>query len=368
MSASSDNLAYLFEAKGIQRYILDSGRLADLIGASDLIADLCSSDGNDLLAEVQQATRTDDLKLSRRAGGAFCMHGQDRNRLDRLRALWRLAVGLRVPGMPFTDTGNQAGSDDVQAMGAAYRAQPGLRENDAAFLPPTGGPMTAINPRTGRIATHLERKGGDRIFHDAITATQRARADRLGEVAPKLDLALDEGNRSAAGLLDTFTGYMDAICKEWGGPGWADSKQIKALLKAADPAQNDPDELEYMELGDPRRPVDGTYIGEKRRQGFLPDYVDGHEFDRPNPPPGGTAGSPPQPEPRDNGDREQPERPPVKGARVRFHEKASKEIAGKEGVIIQAGSGDFARHRIKLNNGKVVSWPKSMFTVLAGSD
>lgn len=165
--------SYLFEAKGIQRYIMDSGRLADLVGASEMIADLCSSDGDDLLAEVLLASGSPDLKPSRRAGGSLCLHSDDMAALNRVRALWRLAIGLRVPGMPFTDNAPVCGVDDGAALKAAYRAQPGLRENSAAFLPPTGGPLTEFNPRTGRVATDAIYPGGDRVLMDAVTNPQR---------------------------------------------------------------------------------------------------------------------------------------------------------------------------------------------------
>src|SRR6266446_2330870 len=77
VDAAGKHFAYLFEAKGIQRYILDSGPLRDLVGASDLVAGLASSDENDLIAEVLRAlgVHAEGVNFSRRAGGAFCIHG-----------------------------------------------------------------------------------------------------------------------------------------------------------------------------------------------------------------------------------------------------------------------------------------------------
>ena len=37
--------AYLFQAKGIQRYILEGGKLKDMVGASELVDRLCRSGG-----------------------------------------------------------------------------------------------------------------------------------------------------------------------------------------------------------------------------------------------------------------------------------------------------------------------------------
>lgn len=195
--------SYLFEAKSIQRYILDSGRLADLIGASDLVADLCSSDEDDLLAEVMVATKTSDLEPSRRAGAAFCLHAQEAAPLNRLRALWRLALGLRAPGMAYTDTGPVEGANDMAALSAAYGAQPGLRENDAAFLLPTGGPMAAFSPRTGRVAVEkVKKKGEAPILLDAVTAVQHAHGKALiGKVDRLAKAFLPEDAEAAEGYL-----------------------------------------------------------------------------------------------------------------------------------------------------------------------
>jgi hypothetical protein len=41
--------AYLFQAKGIQPYILDNGKLKEMAGASELVARLCRSHRADLL-------------------------------------------------------------------------------------------------------------------------------------------------------------------------------------------------------------------------------------------------------------------------------------------------------------------------------
>jgi len=190
--------AWLFEAKSIQRYILDSGRLADLIGASDLVADLCASKGDDLLAEVLHAAEADDLTQSRRAGAALCLHADRREELDRVRALWRLAVGMRMPGLSFTDADPVNGESEGAALRAAYQAQPGLRENDAAFLPPFGGPMTAFNSRTGRVAERREKTHDGEMWRDAVTGAQGARGRALA--------AQDEPDRLAKSFLPEAKG------------------------------------------------------------------------------------------------------------------------------------------------------------------
>lgn len=175
------SISYLFESKGIQKYIFDSGRLADLVGASDLIAGLTRSDHDDLLEAVLDATGA-KVEEARRAGGCVCLVAGDKPTLDRVRALWRLAVGLRVPGMPFTDCAPCADPNPLQAARATYSQQPGLRENEAAFLLPAGGPLTEFNPRTGRPAVARLRLGEDKLPVDAVAQAQRKRGAELATV------------------------------------------------------------------------------------------------------------------------------------------------------------------------------------------
>ena len=180
----TEKFAYLFEAKGIGRYIVESGRLNDLIGGSDLIAGLCTSDGvDDVLSKILQATGAPKIESSRRAGAAFCLHTDKSEPLDRIRALWRVAVGIRHPGLEFSDVDPAPAIDAGAALRAAYQAQPAVRENSAAFLQPTAHPFMAFNPRTGRAAVDSEtlrdNSGRNIDLLDAVNAPQRRRGREI---------------------------------------------------------------------------------------------------------------------------------------------------------------------------------------------
>ena len=61
--------ACLFEAKSIQDYILRSGRLRHIVGASELIDSLTGKLLDDVL-EALKSVEDGEVRLSRRAGGA----------------------------------------------------------------------------------------------------------------------------------------------------------------------------------------------------------------------------------------------------------------------------------------------------------
>ena len=151
---------YLFEAKGIQRYLFDSGKLKDVVGASDLIATLANSAENDLLAQVlASAGLTDKIQFSRRASAAFVAHG-DSEDLVALRRLWRLAVQPALPGLEMSDALRVCGKTDWQLRTDIYKAGSALRDNSAAHLLPIGTPFHTFVARTGRIAV-ASRKNSD---------------------------------------------------------------------------------------------------------------------------------------------------------------------------------------------------------------
>lgn len=173
---------YLFEAKGVQRWLFDSGPLRDLVGASDLVAGLAASDDDDLVRQVLEAAGAPSgASFSRRAGGAFVLHVADKTQRDRFRALWRLAVGLRCPGLECADVAVDEALPEVGGAKAAYRAGTGVRFNGAADLPPTGHPFTLFNPRTGRLATGLYDYDEGGTLVDVISAAHRRHAGELAE-------------------------------------------------------------------------------------------------------------------------------------------------------------------------------------------
>ncbi len=189
--------AYLFEAKGVQRYIFDSGRLRDLIGASDLVAGIAESPRAASDAEAASAMVRDvdadlvgkvlmtlgcklgEVTFSRRAGGAFCLHAGDREALDRFRAVFRVIVGLKCPGLEYSDSGPVEATDDIAALNDAYKSGTAVRDNGIAELLPAGHTYTLFVRRTGRIAVAKKRYGTDEEEIDSVIARQRAVADAL---------------------------------------------------------------------------------------------------------------------------------------------------------------------------------------------
>ena len=184
--------AYLFECKGIQRYVFGSGRLRQVVGASDLVAGIARSDCKDDIAKVFQATGIGSPDMSRRAGASFCAHADDKGKLEDFRRLWRLVTGIRYPGLEFSDVEPATAGTALEASRLSYSRLTALRENSAAFLPPTGHPFLEANPRTGMVAVAR----ADNEFLDAVGAPADRRSRELAGSADD-----EEPDRLAADFL-----------------------------------------------------------------------------------------------------------------------------------------------------------------------
>ena len=170
--------AYLFECKGIQRYIFGSGRLRQVIGASDLIAGIARSDGKDVLKSVLHAVGMKEPEMSRRAGASFCAHADSADELARFRRLWRIVAGVAYPGLEFSDIEPASAQTELDAVRLAYSRLTAIRENSTAFLPPAGHPFVATNPRTGLIAVKPSPQDTNE-FLDAVGAPAHRQGDIL---------------------------------------------------------------------------------------------------------------------------------------------------------------------------------------------
>ena len=83
--------AYLFEARSIQQYIFETGKLKDMVGASYIVDYLCKIEGDDLIGSVLKELNLlegKDIRFSRRAGGSFVGLMRDEIQAKLLRNQW----------------------------------------------------------------------------------------------------------------------------------------------------------------------------------------------------------------------------------------------------------------------------------------
>ena len=99
--------AYLFEARGIQRFLFATGKLKDMIAGSELIDYICSEKG--YVNQVLEALHLKDtVKTPRIAGGVFYLIFDNKEDALRFQSVWRVASAQWLPGLERVDAMSEA--------------------------------------------------------------------------------------------------------------------------------------------------------------------------------------------------------------------------------------------------------------------
>ena len=141
--------AYVFEANGIQQYILASGKLKECVGASERLVDLT---GEVLDSFCQQFQLSKVVTFSRRAGGAIYAFALDQSPIDTFVSAWPMVVRQFMPGLAFSQSAG-CGALEKQAFANARAAMLSDRNHAVAAVPGIS-PAVALAPRTARPASY----------------------------------------------------------------------------------------------------------------------------------------------------------------------------------------------------------------------
>ena len=175
--------AYLFEARSIQQYIFETGKLKDMVGASRVVDHLCEIGGSDLIGSVLKELNLlegRDIHFSRRAGGSFIGLMQKEDQAFSLRNLWTLTVSHYAPGLEWVDAIEQ-GCSDMDAVRRGFDALARRRNQPSAVFPEIG-PLILRSPHTGRAAAGQDKKGD---WLDANTLVKRSQVDVKHDIGTK---------------------------------------------------------------------------------------------------------------------------------------------------------------------------------------
>ena len=126
----------MYEAKSIQRYIFRSGKLKDVIAASERLDQLIDTNDNSVLSKVLKRLPeiAADLHFSRRKGGAFYVYSDRQDALIILRKVWTLTVQQFFPDMDFID-GHGIGDNLIDAIADNHKALAASRNNPVVKMP-----------------------------------------------------------------------------------------------------------------------------------------------------------------------------------------------------------------------------------------
>ncbi len=165
-----------FEARGIQSYIFDSGKMKEMVGASEIVKELCQRNGkldevvrHLKMEEIIPSCKEDSMKISnmeqnqiffiRRSGGSFSAIFADETKRDRFLAIWSLLVTRLAPGLETV----HAISENENLKKLVEDSYDNLRYNRNCPSPilPEATPIHVLAPRTGKIAVENITVAGD---------------------------------------------------------------------------------------------------------------------------------------------------------------------------------------------------------------
>ena len=162
---------YHFEAKHLQDFVFRTGKLREATGASELINHICGLEDGKLVGLAGEIARKAVLSCDpeRAVGGVLTICTDDAGlaALLNFRALFRLALAKRAPGLSYADGLCQSAEDKRTAMDGAHgdmvRSGP-LAHPDV----PAASPLVRPAARSG-LAPHLRRGWTDKTGRCVIT-------------------------------------------------------------------------------------------------------------------------------------------------------------------------------------------------------
>lgn len=178
---------YRYETKGIQSWILGTGKLVEIAGGSELIEQL-SDDARNRIEEVGGV-----VKLA--AAGSVTAEFSSKEQLEKFAAEWLLCCARRAPSLSVIQAWVEVASDDAEskkAMKPLIERLSEARQRPLASLP-VAGPLVARSPRSGLPEVPVDGQGDDARRLDAIASAQR-RANK-GKADGVFTRALPEDKR-----------------------------------------------------------------------------------------------------------------------------------------------------------------------------
>lgn len=180
-----------FEARGIQSYIFDSGKMKEMVGASELVKELCESKLDEVinhlkLEQIIPTKKEDSDKVanmtpnqiffSRRSGGVFTAIFADKSMRDRFLSIWSILVTRLVPGLETVNAVYE--SDDLQKLIKETYDILGYNRNCSPPVLPEATPMHVLAPRTGKpAAENIISPDGSRGWTDEASIIKQKIAD-----------------------------------------------------------------------------------------------------------------------------------------------------------------------------------------------
>lgn len=176
----SDSYLFTFAAKGLQPYIMNGGKLRDMVGATSLIDKLSDEKLLQSWLTKKFEVAADDFEILQAAAGGARIRFANESAAKRVARLWPLWCRAWAPELDVVQHLEQwsVGDNFGNVSKTAAKALEQNRNFPAARMP-EAGPFVQRAPRTGGPAVQVDRSTDDEWI-DTATVRKRAERDALG--------------------------------------------------------------------------------------------------------------------------------------------------------------------------------------------
>ena len=165
---------YSFESKEIQKFIMRSDKLRDMVGGSELINQLC----DDYLLASLKGLGIDSSKQSiiAQAAGWARIVFDERMDAEKIYKAWPLLVNRFAPGLQMIQSMVEIVNGLPEAINECSKELRARRNSFSATLPEVG-PLVERAPRTGLPAVGIDKKDKKDNYFDRQSERKQAYAD-----------------------------------------------------------------------------------------------------------------------------------------------------------------------------------------------
>jgi hypothetical protein len=202
---------YTFEAKEIQRFILQSDKLRDMVGGSELVNLLCG----DFLEQALEAcglAKPADAIIANAAGWARVLFEEEQQAREYYE-IWPLLVSRFAPGIQIVQALLEIRGSLPDVMDAGFKALRAARNLNYPDLP-EAGPLVERAPRTGGTAVAFYKEHDDKVLVDSATLRKRASAEGKSlteKLSNNIDIHLEDWPFELDDIVSDKSAYIAII-------------------------------------------------------------------------------------------------------------------------------------------------------------
>lgn len=261
---------YTFEAKEIQGFILQSDKLREMVGGSELVSRLCGKFLHDALKAV--GVGNPEKAIIANAAGWARIRFDDESQAREFAEAWPMVVSRYAPGLKLIQALLPIDGTLPEAVRKGIQILRGERNLNEAVLPETG-PLIERNPRTGAAAVKLQTdsRSGKPVPMDQQTIRKRDISKNHSSLTGKISSQFghDDWPYEIEEIASRKSSYIAVIHADGNDLG-------STLMRISEHLEKSPDEADaiYRELTEVIDDITVSAVREASENILFPEFLE----------------------------------------------------------------------------------------------